>query len=476
MTWRAKLTAALAVSLGINSGIANAEEPFLPQTIPVALDPNDPANIVLGELTYRGGVEIEPGEEEVGSLSGLDWWDGQLYAVTDDGRWLVMTPDAIQNRLTDVVEIEMGTLRDERGKKLRRDEDVMASAIERGADGSWQVQFDANKRIWRYVDFLEAAAPSDISFRPLLTERDAVETLETDSYVATGADCASNGVCYVLLRSGTAQTGFGVSIHAIGSDGKSEELASWGSELTVGKFEGLAVREENAATYLYIASDNDGGADNLRTLLMKFEVSSRAAATPGVGPKVYATQLVELVTELGIITISLETERAPITAANFLRYVDEGRFDGIRCYRAMHVAGGEQPSGFLQCGTQNAPDRILPPIAHEPTNETGLSHTNGALSMARFEPGTATGDFSIMIRDQRGLDAVPNSDDPARRPGFAVFGSVVDGMDVVHAIHAKPRDPDKGEGFLKGQLFAEPVTITDARRADESEASTSGLE
>jgi len=86
--------------------------------------------------------------------------------------------------------------------------------------------------------------------------------------------------------------------------------------------------------------------------------------------------------------------------------------------------------------------------------------------MARFEPGTATGDFSIMIQDQRGLDANLEAEDPAQRPGFAVFGFVVGGMEVVHAIHATEIDPDQGEGFLKGQMLAEPVEILDIRRAD----------
>ncbi|XUU60141.1 peptidylprolyl isomerase [Erythrobacter sp. HA6-11] len=473
MTWRTKLSIAIATGLGLSASSAAAEEPFLPQTIPVAFDSADPDNIELGELIYRGGVEIEPGEEEVGSISGLDWSDGQLYAVTSDGRWLIMLPDAIQNRLTDIVEIEMGDLLDERGKRLRGDEKVMASSIERSEDGGWLVKFDGKKRIWRYADLHEAAAPHAAAVHPALAELNAGEALETEQYVATGSDCASNGVCYVLLRRGTAETGFGVAIHAVGPDGNGERLAAWGPELTVGNFEALAVREESGLTYLYIASDNGAGADDQRTLVMKFEVSARAATTPGVGPKVYATELVELETELGTITISLETERAPITATNFLRYVDEGRFDGIKCYRALHVEGGEEPSGFLQCGAQNDPKRLLPPIAHEPTSETGLSHTNGALSMARFDPGTATGDFSIMIRDQRGLDAWPEAEDPARRPGFAVFGYVVDGMEVVHAIHAKPRDPDKGEGFLKGQLLAEPAIIKTSRKVEKS---TTGIE
>ncbi|MBO6526213.1 peptidylprolyl isomerase [Erythrobacter sp.] len=178
----------------------------------------------------------------------------------------------------------------------------------------------------------------------------------------------------------------------------------------------------------------------------------------------FDTQLVVIETTKGDITVSIETERAPITAANFLRYVDEDRFDGTKFYRAMHLDWGEPPNGLLQGGTQMHPERVLDPIAHEPTTVTGLSHTDGALSMARYDPGSATGDFSIMIKDQTGLDATPESPDPNSQLGFAVFGYVVDGMDVVHAIHAAPIDPDKGEGWMKGQLLADPVEIVDMRR------------
>lgn len=180
----------------------------------------------------------------------------------------------------------------------------------------------------------------------------------------------------------------------------------------------------------------------------------------------YATQLVVIETTMGDITVEIETERAPVTAANFLRYVDEDRFDGTAFYRAMHLDWGEPPNGLLQGGTQMHPDRVLDPIAHEPTTQTGLSHTDGALSMARYEPGSATGDFSIMIKDQTGLDATPASSDPSLQAGFAVFGHVVAGMDVVHAIHALPPDPDKGEGWMKDQLLADPVEIVDMRRVD----------
>jgi peptidyl-prolyl cis-trans isomerase A (cyclophilin A) len=176
------------------------------------------------------------------------------------------------------------------------------------------------------------------------------------------------------------------------------------------------------------------------------------------------TQLVVLETALGDITLAIETQRAPVTAANFLRYVDQHRFDGTVFYRAMRLDWGEQPNGLIQAGTQNDPKRILPPIAHEPTTQTGLSHKAGAISMARFAPGTATGDFSIMVSDQPALDADPNGDTDDAKAGFAVFGHVVSGMDVVRRIFQQPTDPDKGEGWLKGQMLVQPVTITRAHR------------
>ena len=177
-----------------------------------------------------------------------------------------------------------------------------------------------------------------------------------------------------------------------------------------------------------------------------------------------ATTNVVIKTELGDIVVALETERAPITAANFLRYADEKRFDGIVFYRAMKLDWGEQPNGLVQAGAQFDPKRILPPIAHEPTNVTGVKHVEGAISMARNEPGTANGDWSIMLAPQPGLDADPASEDPELRAGYAAFGRVIEGMDVVRAIFEAPTDPDKGEGWMKGQMLASPVKVTSVRR------------
>lgn len=197
-------------------------------------------------------------------------------------------------------------------------------------------------------------------------------------------------------------------------------------------------------------------------MLRRF-VIALALLFPAVTLAQQTTDIV-LETERGDIVIALETERAPITSANFLRYVDEKRLDGTVFYRAMRLDWDEQPSGLIQGGTQFDPDRILPPIAHEPTSATGVRHVAGAISMARNEPGTATGDFSILLSDMPSLDADPAAEDPDRRAGYAAFGRVVEGQDVIRAIFDAPIDPEAGEGWMKGQMLADPVKIVRASR------------
>jgi peptidyl-prolyl cis-trans isomerase A (cyclophilin A) len=205
----------------------------------------------------------------------------------------------------------------------------------------------------------------------------------------------------------------------------------------------------------------------MRSMVKRFALALALALHPPVaaqdGPAPPRTDIVVLETAMGAITLEIATERAPITAANFLRYVAEKRFDGTKFYRAMRLEWGEQPNGLVQGGTQMEPERIRDPIAHEPTTVTGVTHKAGAISMARYAPGTATGDFSILLSDMESLDADPASDDEDFRAGFAAFGRVTGGMEVVRAIFDAPTDPDKGEGWMKGQMIAEPVTILRAR-------------
>lgn len=165
-------------------------------------------------------------------------------------------------------------------------------------------------------------------------------------------------------------------------------------------------------------------------------------------------------TSAGTIVIEVNDRAAPITGGNFLKYVDEKRFDGTSFYRAMTAGPGV---GLVQGGTNNDPARVLPPIAHEPTTQTGLSHRDGAISMARYAPGSATGDFFISVGPLLSYDAGrPYSVDA---DGFAVFGKVVEGMDAVRAILAAPTSPTEGEGVMLGQMLEPRITIVSATRA-----------
>lgn len=201
----------------------------------------------------------------------------------------------------------------------------------------------------------------------------------------------------------------------------------------------------------------------IQTLLAAALFAAVQVATPAPVPTVPsvppapAVTRVQIVTTMGPITLELEKQRAPVTTANFLRYVDAKRFDGIAFYRAMKLSWG----GLIQAGIRDA-RKLFPPIKHEPTTETGLTHSEGTISMARLAPGTATADFTIMIGDMKGLDADPKA--TGDNQGFAAFGHVVEGMDVVKAIQAAPRSTTLGEGVMKGEMLEPTVKILTVKR------------
>jgi peptidyl-prolyl cis-trans isomerase A (cyclophilin A) len=162
---------------------------------------------------------------------------------------------------------------------------------------------------------------------------------------------------------------------------------------------------------------------------------------------------VALDTDKGRIVLALDKGRAPVTTANFLAYVDKGHFAGETFYRAFKYGDG----GIIQGGARSA-GKQLPPIAHEPTSQTGLSNKAWTIAMANAGPGTAASDFFIMTSD------IPAFDAKGSDIGFAAFGKVVEGQEVVKAILAAPVSPTRGEGSMRGQMLEPAVTIRKAER------------
>jgi len=164
---------------------------------------------------------------------------------------------------------------------------------------------------------------------------------------------------------------------------------------------------------------------------------------------------VVLHTELGEIEVELDAVHAPVTVANFLRYVTGGFYTGGTFYRTVTLQN--QPDNLVKIQVAQAginPKRKkdgFPPIVLERTSKTGLHHRDGTLSMARWGPDTATSDFSICIGDQPELDYGGKRNPDGQ--GFAAFGQVIRGMDVVRKIQAAPS---------KGQQLTPPVRILSA--------------
>jgi peptidyl-prolyl cis-trans isomerase A (cyclophilin A) len=182
------------------------------------------------------------------------------------------------------------------------------------------------------------------------------------------------------------------------------------------------------------------------------QADAPAAASQPAAPAAARPELVPVAieTSLGRIVVALDKTDAPVTTANFLRYVDAHRFDGEAFYRAMRVGSG---GGLIQGGISSDARKLYPPIAHEPTTKTGLHDVAGAIAMANAGAGTARADFFILASDMPSLDAT------ADQPGFAVFGHVIEGMDVVQKILAAPVSETKGEGVMKGQMLDPTIKI-----------------
>ncbi len=159
-------------------------------------------------------------------------------------------------------------------------------------------------------------------------------------------------------------------------------------------------------------------------------------------------------TKFGNIEFEIYLEKAPVTAGNFLRYVDEHRWGSAAFYRV--VTPDNQPNNdvlieVIQGGLGSNGKMRLEPIAHETTAITGIRHLNGTLSMARAKPGTASSEFFICIGDQPELDYGGERNPDGQ--GFAAFAQVIKGIEVVKKIQQQPQDPEHPQYLSPGIII-----------------------
>ena len=196
----------------------------------------------------------------------------------------------------------------------------------------------------------------------------------------------------------------------------------------------------------------------VRPIAMTLAVAAVAGVVSIQSPAAQGLVRVLVQTELGDIALEIDSRRAPNTAANFLRYLDAGHYDGGTFHRTVKM--DNQPDSpvkieVIQAGVN--PDRAkdgFPPIPIDRTSVTGLRHTDGVISMARSQPDSATSGWFVCINDQPSLDF-----GGARNPdgqGFAAFGRVVQGMDVVGKIQRAPN--------TDAQRLTPPIKILKAAR------------
>lgn len=169
----------------------------------------------------------------------------------------------------------------------------------------------------------------------------------------------------------------------------------------------------------------------------------------------YTNPMIKIHTKYGAIIAELYQDKAPITVANFLNYIDKELFNGSSVFRIVNESNPAQLEDdnakiqVVQCGIMPQDKRLLSPIPHEPTNQSGIKHIDGTLSMARFEPGTADGSFFFCINDQPELDFGGKRYSDGL--GFAAFGQLITGRDVLtqlyHCAEAK-------------EYLANPIGIT----------------
>lgn len=180
------------------------------------------------------------------------------------------------------------------------------------------------------------------------------------------------------------------------------------------------------------------------------------AALPLAAQAAATTVRTRVDTPLGPFVIEVDTAVAPVTVANYLAYVDAHQLDKAWVYRLVTLANQPQSPHKIEVvqwglNLKDEAPPLRPPIAHETTKQTGLRHRDGTVSMARGAPGTATAEFFICVGDQPELDFGGRRNPDGQ--GFAAFGQVVQGMDVVRALHGQAG----AEQWLRKPIAIGPV-------------------
>ena len=194
-----------------------------------------------------------------------------------------------------------------------------------------------------------------------------------------------------------------------------------------------------------------------------FNSAGLASGTAEPGDSVGTAVRVALETDRGTILVEVYPQIAPLSAGDFLRHVDEGLFDTAGFYRVVRPDNdqGAPVISVVQGGVLDM-EAASAGIAHETTESTGLRHVDGTVSIARGQPGTGSAAaFFIVLGDQPSLDFGGMRNPDAQ--GFAAFGKVIDGMDVVREINAINADAPTDDDYVRGQILTEPVRFR-ARR------------
>ena len=199
----------------------------------------------------------------------------------------------------------------------------------------------------------------------------------------------------------------------------------------------------------------------LRVIIFTFFALSLSLSY--AAPRETVTTNIAFKTSKGDIIIELYNQIAPITVDNFLRHLDGGYYDGSSFYRTVtHQNDNGSPKIEVIQGGLGDIDKPFPAISHESTNITKLKHEDGTISMSRGEVNSATSDFFICIGSQQGLDFGGERNNDGQ--GFAAFGKVIEGMDIVRDINGMPSNKKTDNEYVKGQMINNPIIIEKAIR------------